>query len=138
MEKDKSSIVGFALAGLALGATAWYLFGTKEGRENFDRAVEGIGEVSSKLQTQAKKGVEYASDKIHDGMEQASHYAESAKDKARDFVDKAEDNFKDATKEGKQKGQAMAADAKNLADKAAKGASNLSDDAQAKADKYTS
>src|SRR5690606_27173917 len=62
MEKDRNSIVGFALAGLALGAAAWYLFGTKEGRDRFDRAVDGIGEVSAKLQQKAKEGMECASD----------------------------------------------------------------------------
>lgn len=138
MEKDRSSIVGFALAGLALGAAAWYLFGTKEGRENFDRAVEGIGEVSSKLQSQAKKGVEYASEKLHDGMEQASHFAETTKEKARDLVGKAEESFSSASKEAKEKGQALAGDAKDLADKAAKGARDLADDAKAKINKATS
>jgi len=82
MEKERSSIIGFALAGLAIGAAAWYLFGTKEGRENFDRAVEGINEVSTKLQKKAKEKMDYASDKIKDGVDCASEFTDKVKDKA--------------------------------------------------------
>lgn len=116
MEKDRSSIVGFALAGLALGAAAWYLFGTKEGRENFDRAVEGINEVSSKLQKKAKEGMEYASD----------------------LADKAQDKFHDISEDAKRKGKEVIDDAHDLANRAADRASDLTDTAKSKLNKHTS
>lgn len=116
MEKDRSSIVGFALAGLALGAAAWYLFGTKDGRENFDRAVEGINEVSTKLQKKAKEGMEYASD----------------------LADKAQDKFNDMSDEAKRKGREVVKDAQDLASKAAHSAEDLTDTAKSKLNKHTS
>ena len=137
MEKDKSSIIGFALAGLAIGAAAWYLFGTKEGRENFDRAVEGINEVSTKLQKQAKEKMDYASDKIRSGVESASELSDKLMDKAEKFSGKLHGEFRDATEEAKNKGQQIAKDAKELANKAAHSTSNFAEDAEAKAKKYT-
>jgi gas vesicle protein len=134
MEKDRSSIIGFALAGLAVGAAAWYLFGTKEGRENFDRAVEGINEVSSKLQKKAKEKMDYASDKFRDGVDCASDVVDKVKEKAGDFREK----FHDASEEAKEKGQQLAKDAKDLANKAAHSASDLVDEAKNKSNKYTS
>lgn len=132
MEKDRSSsIVGFALAGLAVGAAAWYLFGTKEGRDNFDRAVDGISEVSHKLKKKAKenmdKGMEYASEKVKEGKKYASEVADNVKDK-----------FEDATEEARDKGREMASDAKELANKAKNSAEDLIDEAKSKSNKYNS
>lgn len=138
MEKERSSIIGFALAGLAIGAAAWYLFGTKEGRENFDRAVEGINEVSTKLQKKAKEKMDYANDKIKEGVDCASELTDKVKNKAEEFSAKVQDEFRDAAEEAKEKGKQMAKDAKDLANKAAHSASNLADDAESKAKKYTS
>lgn len=132
MEKDRSSIIGFALAGLAVGAAAWYLFGTKEGRENFDRAIEGINDVSSKLQKKAAEKMDYASDKIKDGMGCASEIVDKVKDKAGEVGEK----IRDASEEAREKGHQLAKDAKDLANKAAHSASNLADDAKSKSRKY--
>jgi gas vesicle protein len=133
MENDRSSIIGFALAGLAVGAAAWYLFGTKEGRENFDRAIDGINDVSSKLQKKAKEKMEYASDKIKDRVDSASNVVEKVKDKAGSFREK----FHDASDEAKEKGQQLAKDAKDLANKAAHSTNDFVDETQAKSKKYT-
>lgn len=138
MDKDRSSIVGFAIAGLALGTVAWYLFGTKEGRENFDRAVEGINDVSSKLQKKAKKKMKYAEERVREGMDSASHFAEKAKDKASEYGDKFRSEFQDATDEAKDKGSKLAQDAKDLANKAAHSTSNLADEAKSKLRDQTS
>lgn len=137
MEKEKSSIIGFALAGLAIGAAAWYLFGTKEGRENFDRAVEGINEVSTKLQKNAREKMNHASDRIKEGVDCASELTDKAKNKAEKFSAKVQDEFRDATEDIKEKGKQMAKDAKELANKAAHSASDLADDAKSRANKYT-
>ncbi len=134
MENDRSSIIGFALAGLAVGAAAWYLFGTKEGRENFDRAIDGINDVSSKLQKKAKEKMEYASDKIKDRVDSASNVVEKVKDKAGSFREK----FHDASDEAKEKGQELVRDAKDLANKAAHSTNDFADETQAKSKKYTS
>lgn len=138
MDKERSSIIGFAIAGLALGTAAWYLFGTKEGRENFDRAVEGINDVSSKLQKKAKKKMKNAGDRVKEGMDSASHFAEKAKDKASKYGDKFREEFQDASDEAKEKGSKLAQDAKELANKAAHSASNLADDAKGKLKDQTS
>ena len=134
MEKDRSSIIGFALAGLAVGAAAWYLFGTKEGRENFDRAIDGISDVSSKLQKKAAEKMEYASEKIKDGVDYASGIVDKVKDKTGEYGEK----FHDASQEAKDKGQQLAKDAKELANKAAHSTSGLADDAKNISRKYTS
>lgn len=138
MEKERSSIIGFALAGLAIGAAAWYLFGTKEGRENFERAVEGINEVSTKLQKKAKEKVDYASDKIKEGVDTASELTGKVKNKAEKLGVKFQDEFRDATEEAKEKGKQMAKDAKDLVNQAAQGASNLADDADRRVKKHIS
>ncbi len=139
MKKEGSSIIGFALAGMAIGAAAWYLFGTKEGRENFDRAVAGINEVSTKLQKKAKEQMDFASDKIKEGVERASEFTDKAKEKAEKFSSKMQDDFRDASEEAKEKGKQMAKDAKELANKAAHSANNLTDDVKSgDAKKYTS
>lgn len=134
MENDRTSIIGFALAGLAVGAAAWYLFGTKEGRENFDRAIDGISDVSSKLQRKAKEKMDYASDKIKDGVGSASSVVDKVKDKAGSFREK----FHDASDEAKEKGQQLVKDAKDLANKAAHSANDFADETQNKSKKYTS
>lgn len=138
MEKERSSIIGFAFAGLAIGAAAWYLFGTKEGRENFDRAVEGINEVSTKLQKNAKNKMEYASERIREGVDCASEFTDRVKEKAEKFSSKIQDDFSDATDNAKEKGKEMAKDAKELANRAAQSARDLADDAKRDATKYTS
>lgn len=133
MEKERASIIGFALAGLAIGAAAWYLFGTKEGRENFDRAIEGINDVSSKLQKKAAEKVDYASEKIKEGMDSASGIVDKVKNRAGEVSEK----FHDASAEAKEKGQQLAKDAKDLANKAAHSANDLVDETINKSKKYT-
>lgn len=133
MEKERASIIGFALAGLAVGAAAWYLFGTKEGRENFDRAIEGINDVSSKLQKKAAEKIDYASEKIKDGMDSTSGMVDKVKSK----VGEASEKFHDASDEAKEKGQRLAKDAKDLANKAAHSANDLTDEAKNKSKRYT-
>lgn len=137
MEKERSSIVGFAVAGLAIGVAAWYLFGTKEGRENFDRAIEGIGEVSSKLQKKAKETLHEAGDKIKEGVQHASEFKDELMTKASKLGEKAQDKFEDATAEAKEKGSKMAQDAKDLANKAAHSATDVKEKVEAEARKHT-
>lgn len=138
MNQERSSIIGFAIAGLALGTAAWYLFGTKEGRENFDRAVEGINDVSSKLQKKAKKKMKDASDRVKEGMDHASQFADKAKDKASKYGDKFRGEFQDASDEAKEQGSKLAQDAKELANKAAHSATSITDDAKDKLRNQTS
>src|SRR5690606_15979267 len=91
--KNKSSLLGFALTGMAVGAAALYLFGTKEGRKNLNCAIEGINEFSNTLK-----------DKANEGLECASDFAAKAKKMAKQKFEEGKSSFEDATDEIKQKG----------------------------------
>lgn len=96
---EKSNVIGFALAGLAIGVTAWYLFGTKQGRENLNMAVEGINEVSSKLKDKVKSGKERA----ESAVESVKEAGKQAYEKGAEVVSEVEDAAKDTLSKQKDK-----------------------------------
>lgn len=122
----RSSLIGFALAGLAAGAAAWYLFGTKEGRETLDRAMAGMQDFSDQVKTRAKEGMEYASDVV-----------DKTKRKAGEAYEKAETNIKAQAQKAKAHGKSMARDVEDLGKQAASKARDMGDEAEAKSKKYT-
>ncbi len=121
MNNKNSSLIGFALAGLAAGAAAWYLFGTKEGRDTLNKAVDGFNEFSHNLK-----------DRANDGLEYAASYAEKAKQK----FEQGKNQFSDATDELKdragQKANRLKDEAESLGRQAGHSADNLIDDANNK------
>lgn len=119
--KNKSSLVGFALAGLAAGAAAWYLFGTKEGRKNLNKAVEGFNEFSSTLKDKASDGLDYASD-----------FADKAKKKAKKKFEEGKNKFAHVADDLLEKGKHLKDDATELGRKAAHDAQSLAEDAKNK------
>lgn len=125
LNKDKmsknSSLVGFALAGLAAGAAAWYLFGTKDGRKSLNKAIDSISELSNTIKEKASEGLDCASD-----------FAEKAKDKAKKKFEEGKDKFSDVSDEIKKKGSRLKDDAENLGRKAARSAEDLATDARNK------
>lgn len=122
----RSSLVGFALAGLAAGAAAWYLFGTKEGRETLDRAMAGMQDFKENVKARAKEGMECASD-----------FAEKTKQKAGEAYQRAQDSVKENVGKAKAYGQSMAQDAEDLGETAVSKAREVGKQAENKAKKYT-
>ena len=121
----RSSLAGFAMAGLAAGAAAWYFFGTKEGRKCVDKAMESFNEFSNIVK-----------DKTSEGFERASEYAGKAKSEAKKKYAEGKEKFADAADNVKQKANRLKDDAEELGKKAAHSAENLADDAAKKANKY--
>lgn len=65
--RNKSTMAGMVLAGLATGAAAWYLFGTSKGKEVSDRLMDSMKNLSSNV-----------SDKAHDMVNQVINKTEDA------------------------------------------------------------
>lgn len=122
----RSSLMGFALAGLAAGAAAWYLFGTKEGRKALDRAMEGMSDFSETIKSKAKEGMDCVSD-----------FADKAKNKAQSMMDSAEDTVQSKAEKAESYGKAMAKDAKDLAKSAVSKADDVVEEAKDKGKKYS-
>lgn len=116
-----SSLVGFALAGLAAGAAAWYLFGTKEGRKSLNKAIDGISELSSTLK-----------EKANDGLECASDFADKTKDKMKKKFEEGKIKFSEVSDDIKKKGSQLKDDAEDLRRRAARSAEDLATDVKNK------
>jgi len=123
-----SSLLGFALAGMAAGAAAWYLFGTKDGRKSLSKAIDGINELSSTIKEKASEGLECASDFADKAKDKAKKKFEEGKRKFSDISDQVSD----ASDEIKKKGNRLKDDAEDLGRKAARGAEDLATDAKNK------
>lgn len=122
-----SGMVGFALAGLAAGIATWYLLGTKEGRANLDRAIEGINELSNTVKTKAREQMECASDKM-----------DKAKNKINAIKEDVKTEVKSASEKARKTGKKMSDDIQDLAQKARQSSAELAGEAKAKAAKYRS
>lgn len=125
LNKDKmsknSSLIGFALAGLAAGAAAWYLFGTKDGRKSLNKAIDGISELSNTIKERASEGLECASD-----------FTDKAKDKAKRKFEEGKSKFSEVSDEIKKKGSRLKDDVEDLGRRAARSAEELATDAKNK------
>jgi len=134
-----TKFVAFALTGLAVGAAAYYLFGTKEGRKTLNKAVDGVNGLSKTLKAQAEEGLEkavklanrakeeynkvvnLAEDASHEAMEKANQYKEEAKSLAKKGMDKAKDlkaGAKDYAKQAFEQMEEANRQAKKKVDKA--------------------
>lgn len=87
---SRSSIVTFALVGLAAGTVAWLLLGTKDGRKQLDRASDGIKRLSKSIRTNTKKGLEKASALADKTSKEIHGLKSQAKSAGRTAANKAE------------------------------------------------
>lgn len=115
-----TKFVAFALTGLAVGAAAYYLFGTKEGRKTLNKAVDGVNGLSKTLKAQAEEG-----------LQKASHLASRAKEEYHRVLNLADD----ASHEALEKANKYKEDAKKLTKKGLKYAEDVSKEARSKVDK---
>lgn len=123
----RSGMIGFALAGLAAGIATWYLLGTKEGRANLDRAIEGINDLSTTVKAKAKEQMEHAADKVDVVKHKFSEMKNDLGEETRGAVDKA-----------RKAGKKMSRDAGDIAKLARKSADGLVNEVKDKAKEYRS
>lgn len=86
MENNNSKIALAILAGVAAGATAWYLMGTENGKHNWttlldvvkdisDKLIEASSEGGSMLASAGKEASEYIAHKANGVQEEAKSYS---------------------------------------------------------------
>ena len=80
MSEDRSSNIGWFLAGLGLGALVGILYAPKSGRETREAIGEGFDE-----------GKDYLTARGREVRERASEWAEKGKDRAADWVDRGKE-----------------------------------------------
>ncbi len=99
----KKSIVTFALAGLAVGTAAYFLFGTKEGKKQLDCAGDNFRKLSGTLRERTREGAERASRIVDRAGRDISELAERVKDYSKGYLDGAEEAADKLSKEAKAK-----------------------------------
>lgn len=108
-DSKTTKFVAFALAGLAIGAAAYYLLGTKEGRKTLNKAVDGVNGLSKTLKAQAEDGLQRASHLANRAKEEYHRVINLADDASHDAMDKAK-QYKDEAKKLTKKGLKYAED----------------------------
>ncbi len=63
--KNKSTIAGVVLAGLATGAAAWYLFGTSNGKEVCSKLMSSVKDLSDSVAEKANGTIDHLSNRIN-------------------------------------------------------------------------
>lgn len=64
--KNKSTMAGMVLAGLATGAAAWYLFGTSSGKDVCSKLVDSVKNMSNTVADKASHLTQNISGKAGD------------------------------------------------------------------------
>lgn len=59
-----SKLPALLLAGVAIGAAAWYFFGTEEGKRTTDSLAESLKDVSGSLKDKANETISNVKDKV--------------------------------------------------------------------------
>lgn len=116
-----TKFVAFALTGLVVGAAAYYLFGTKEGRKTLNKAVDGVNGLSKTLKAQAEDGLQKASHLANRAKEEYHRVVNLADDASHEAIDKAKrykEEAKKLTKKGLKYAEETAKDAKSKVNKA--------------------
>lgn len=117
--KKTGNFFAFAVAGLAIGAAAYYLFGTKAGRKTLDQTLKGVDGLKKNFQKQAEEG-----------LERASKFAQKAKAEYYKVLNLAEEVGDDALAKAKKYKE----EGKHLASKGLHYAEDLSKDVRKKVD----
>ncbi len=69
--KNKSTIAGVVLAGLATGAAAWYLFGTSGGKEVCNKLVGSVKNMSEPILNKASDVIDHLAGKAENVSDKA-------------------------------------------------------------------
>ncbi len=86
MENNNSKIALAIVAGIAAGATAWYLMGTENGKQNWttlldvvkdisDKLIEASSDGGSMLASAGKEASEYIGHKANGVVEESKSYS---------------------------------------------------------------
>ncbi|WP_374164225.1 YtxH domain-containing protein [Arcticibacter sp. MXS-1] len=75
--KNRSTIAGVVLAGLATGAAAWYLFGTSNGKEVCNKLMSSVKDMSGSMKDMSSSVM----DKAHDTISQLSDRVNGVSDR---------------------------------------------------------
>lgn len=116
-----TAFVAFAISGIAIGATAYYLFGTKDGRKTLNKAVDSVNDLSKTLKQQAEEGLEKASELAKRAKQEYERVLNLAEDTGEEFLDKAEKYKKEAkslSKKGLKHAEKVTEDLSKVVDKA--------------------
>ena len=111
-----TKFVAFALTGLAVGAAAYYLFGTKEGRKTLNKAVDGVNDLSKTLKAQAEEGLDKAvqlANKAKEEYHKVVHLAEDARQEAMERANRYKEEAKRLARKGMEKAKDLKADAQD-------------------------
>ena len=80
MSEDRSSNIGWFLAGLGIGALVGILYAPKSGRETREALSEGFDE-----------GKDYLTARAREARESAGEWADKGKERAADWVDRGKE-----------------------------------------------
>ncbi|MEJ6979029.1 YtxH domain-containing protein [Pedobacter sp. P351] len=62
---NNSKLPALLLAGLAIGAAAYYFFGTEEGKKTTDSLAESLKDISESLKDKANETIANVKDKVN-------------------------------------------------------------------------
>lgn len=62
---NNSKLPALLLAGLAIGAAAWYFFGTEEGKRTTDSLAESLKDVSGSIKDKANETIANVKDRVN-------------------------------------------------------------------------
>jgi len=85
-----SSIVAYALIGMAAGTVAYLLFGTKEGRKQLDRAGDSIRDLTKSIRNSTQDGIHKAQQLADRAVKEVDELRAEAKQKGRSVLRKAD------------------------------------------------
>ena len=117
--KNQSQLAAFIITGVAVGAAAWWLFGTKEGRRQLDCAADNVRDMASNLRQKAKEGAVKAADLAGRARTEAQHLQEKVKAGIGDLSAKFASNGKAAVEKAGSAARKAADKAQQTARKAA-------------------
>ena len=116
--KNQSQLAAFIITGVAVGAAAWWLFGTKEGRRQMDCAADNMRDIANSLRQKAKEGAVKAADLAGKAREEAQHLQDKARVGIGNLSEKLSSN-------GKAVAEKAGDTVKKVADKAQKAAKKV-------------